>query len=110
MEQLWYNKLKEEGFQDIEDTKTGMLKEWDSIQYFRHSLTPLKYESTLHYYALAKEMLSFYDFKNELHKKIWEHHSDGLSERKIALKIRKYKKSMIHYIIANIAKTIKVTL
>jgi hypothetical protein len=106
MQQIWYDKLKEGGFQDIENNQTGLLKEWDK-SFFRHGFNIIQYASTLNYYERAREMLFSYEFKNIYHKRIWTFHCDGLSERKIALKVRKYKKSMVHYIIAHIAKTIK---
>jgi len=108
LEQLWYDKLKKEGFQDIENTKTDerLLKEWD-FNFFRNQFNLIQYESTLGYYDQAKEILVSESFKSEIHKKVWELHCEGLSERSIAVRVKEYKKSMIHYIIANIASKIK---
>ena len=104
-QKIWYAKLKKGGFKDIED-QNGFLKEWD-FNFFRNQFNSVEYEATLGYFAQAREILISYSFKNETHRKIWELHCEGLSERSIAFRIRKYKKSMIHYIIDHIAQQIK---
>jgi hypothetical protein len=108
LEQIWYSKLKAGGFEDIEQsTGDRLLKEWDS-NFFRNQFCKVKYEATLGYYNKAKQILLSYGFKNEIQKTIWELHCTGISERKIADQIGKYKKSMVHYIISNIAKQIGI--
>lgn len=105
LQKCWYAKLRDDGFEDIEDDH-GRPREWD-FNFFRNKFDPIKYQTTLIYYEWARFVLNNYRFKNELQKAIWELHSEGLSERKIALKIKKYKKSWIHVIIAGIANEIK---
>jgi hypothetical protein len=106
VENHWYTVLKNEGFQDIEDSKTGMLKEWD-FNFFRNQFNLIDYSTTVLYYEKAKQLLLFHPFKDDTHKTIWELHCDGLSERKIAQKVKKYKKSMVHYIISSLARTLR---
>lgn len=106
LEKIWYDKLKQEGFQDAEDRNTGLLKEWD-FNFFRNQFDPIQYSATLRYYEEARRLLLSYTFKDEGHKQVWELHCEGLSERTISSKISRYKKSMVHYIIAHIAKHIK---
>lgn len=106
LQKLWYNKIQQGGFKDIEDTKTGLLKEWN-FNFFRNQFSRVKYESTLEYYEKAKQILLSYGFKTDTQKRVWELHCEGFSERKIAVVVKTYKKSMIHYIIANIAREIK---
>jgi hypothetical protein len=108
LEKVWYDKLKGEGFEDIENTQTSdrMLKEWD-FNFFRNQFNQVQYESTLEYYERANRLLSSFGFKNEVHRRIWELHCEGQSERKIASQLTKCKKSMVHYIISNIAQQMK---
>ncbi len=109
LEQTWYDKLKSEGFVDIENTKDRdrRLREWD-FNFFRNKFVAVKYETTLAYYNQGRQILTTYSFKTEMHKRIWELHIEGRSERQIAVTLDgAYKKSMVHYIIAEIAKMIK---
>jgi hypothetical protein len=105
LQKHWYTKLRDEGFEDIEDDQ-GRPKEWD-FNFFRNRFDPIKYQATLQYYAWARFVLTTFKFRNELERMIWELHCEGLSERKIAIRIKKYKKSWIHVIIAGIAHEIK---
>jgi hypothetical protein len=91
LEKLWYDKLKSEGFEDIEHASSRNLKEWD-LNFFRNQFCTIKYETSMEYYEKAKDLLLTFEFKNELHKKIWELHCMGLTEREIADKIQIYKK------------------
>src|ERR1700679_3199952 len=103
VQKIWYDKLKKEGFEDIEDNTSGLLKEWD-FNFFRNGFCQVKYECNKMYYYKAKEILTTHDFKSPIHKKIWGLHCDGISERAIVTQLGKYKKSWVPYIIAEIAK------
>lgn len=83
----WYQKLKENGFTDIEDTRSAVerLKTWDS-SYFADKRRPLivrqaqeeyYYEAT-HLLATHKEEFTPVTFE------VWRLHADGLSCRTIA--------------------------
>lgn len=80
---LWYEKLKEEGFSDIENTTHDLtpLRVWHSLKWANTSDD--KREATLLYYTKAKELLETHPFENEIHRRIWELHCDGFSKRKI---------------------------
>lgn len=108
LEKIWYDKLKAEGFEDIENIhqEERRLKEWD-FNFFRNQFVAVKYETTIKYYEQGRQILNSYEFKTEIHKKIWELHCEGIAERKIAQAVKIYKKSMVHVIIAEIAKMIK---
>lgn len=108
LEKEWYGKLAESGFQDIEVSshENRFLKKW-SFNLSRKRWNLIHYETTLEYYKKAQDLLNSFKFKNRIHKKIWKLHASGLSERKIAHKIKIYKKSMVHYIIAQISREIK---
>lgn len=102
LQKEWYARLRADGFEDIENQE-GMLKEWD-FNFFRNKFDQIKYETTLLYYSRARGLLNTFQFKNELERAIWELHCEGLSERKIASKLRKFRKSWIHVIIAEIRR------
>lgn len=106
LEKIWYDRLKSTGFNDIEDTDVGLLKEWDT-NFFRNRFVQVKFDATTEYYSCAHHILLHHEFKNENHKRVWELHCQGYSERKIAQMIKVYKKSMVHYVIAMIAKVIR---
>jgi len=113
MEQEWYQKLKEDGFEDIEDTsrKDMPLKTWHSIKFKLKDSKTRMHKQT--YYEDAKELLLTYKFKNETHKTIWSLHCEGLSSRDIEVKLavlaelKRIKYRAIAYFINEIAKTIK---
>ena len=99
----WYAKLAAEGFQDIEDhTINGRpLKSWHSFKCMTKDTVEL--DGIKEYHHIAMQMLETHVFTSEDHKRIWEMHSNGISEREIAASLGCYKKSMVHLIIAEIA-------
>ncbi len=107
LEKKWYKKISKD-FQDIENTnnETRLLKEWDS-NFFRNNFNEIKYEATVQYYKNARRLLLTYPFENKTHEEIWRLHCEGITEREIAKRIRRYKKSMVHYLISNISRLIK---
>lgn len=111
LEKEWYRKLAKEGFDDAEDTSKDYrpLVAWHS---FRFSKTTVTQRDALDlYYHRAKELLSTYEFKCNIHRLIWELHSEGYSKRKIEKAISGHKDSLkrewIGHIIRLIAKEIK---
>ncbi len=107
----WYKKLKDAGFEDCENTahSHNPLKKWHSFKWAKVSKEKL--ELTEAYYQRARELLETYHFSESIHKTIWEFHSEGLSKRKIAEKIKHIdgapKREWIGMIIATIAGQIK---
>lgn len=97
----WDEKLKSEGFHDIEDRNTGLLKSWsgevvwDPGEYEtppektdgRYSTLVWK-ESQAEYYRLAGILVHEGIFKSELYKHIWELHAEGISDYQIADKLQ----------------------
>lgn len=117
----WYEKLKDEGFQDIENTQheERPLKKWH-FNFFRNGRksdrametnpaqrTLIEYRSTADFYQQASALLFTYRFENKTHKKIWELFCEGMTERHIAKKIKIYKKSTIHLVIKKISMSLK---
>lgn len=74
----WYQRLKNEGFLDIEKPSVDYaseLKRFNSTNNFK--------EAQIEYYEKAKEFLNNYNFPEESHRLLWELHSQGMTERKI---------------------------
>jgi len=117
LQTLWYEKLQQTGFEDIEN-RSENLKQWNN-NFFRNRFSPISYQQALLYYEKAMEFLLPQDIlcligirihfmiQNPVHKKIWELHSQGMTERKISAQIKVYKKSMVHYIISKIRVQMK---
>jgi len=106
LEQVWYKKLKQSGFEDIEDTSNHhrRLKSWHSFKYQNMDETNIQVIKL--YYERAIELLNSYRFLNWEHREIWKLHCDGFSERDIVIEFPKYKKSMVHYLIRKLRKQI----
>jgi hypothetical protein len=107
----WYDRLKEEGFQDIEDTSNPErpLKEWHSRK-FLSERSRARQEARENYNKMIDNFINSRSLDDICRlitkhgnsalepsdvKKILELHKDGLPERKIATKI-KVSKNCIH--------------
>lgn len=88
----WYAKLRKDGFEDIEDVNSPReyLKRWDG-SWFQSFYTPEQFQARRAYYERAEEVLQPFAFKFEKaqHRTIWELHAAGVSNRKIAKKLKK---------------------
>lgn len=111
LEVIWYQKLKEDGFKDIEDTSMEgrPLLCWHNFKF--KNIPNIKIESSKIYYEKAKTLLMNHIFENETEKTIWSLHSEGLSKRQIEKVIQNsekpYKREMIGKIINKIIKAMK---
>lgn len=92
LQKLWYNKLKDKGFVDIEDTSRPErpLKDWHGL-WFRKRVR--KYgmdnlQAKVEYYRKASHLLNEQVFKNKKHRAIWEMHCAGEGLRKIGTKFK----------------------
>lgn len=121
--QTWDKKLKESGFEDIECRKTGLLKQWSGKIFYGSTLITddnfldkinkinkkfgygsLTYkESEVEYFRLASQCLHDKEFKSEIHKNIWELHSDGFSYSEISTKLN-ITRRQVRYAIECMAK------
>lgn len=77
---LWYEKLKEEGFKDIE-SMDGKIKVWSSSVSRKNP--PDIWQAKAAYYRMATSFLHDYTFENAVEKTIWEYHAFGISIRDI---------------------------
>ena len=105
LEKLWYNKLREAHFDDIEDSRTPelFLKSWHSTLLLGYDPEQFKAKQT--YWECARALVHTYKFKNKLHKKIWVLYSEGTSIRDIMVHVN-MKRWKVHSIIATIAREI----
>lgn len=92
LQKIWYKKLKDSGFVDIEDTNSPkeFLKTWHS-SYFISRYTPEAFERKQMYYRLCSHFLWAYPFESNLEREIWRMHSDGIPLREIATQLRSKK-------------------
>ena len=106
LQQEWYDKLKAEGFEDIEQPD-GNLKSWHSF-YFALNHNEVTADSLKEYFHLATQFMHDNDFKSKLEQFIWAHHIDGRSVREIALLAKKNgfkaQKDKVRIIIQRIAQ------
>ena len=86
----WYGKLKESGFDDIEQDEDN-LKFWSCN--FNRAGTATARIIAESYYNQASNFLNDFEFENPAEKFIWEQHTKGLSHDTIAkdLKIQNIK-------------------
>ena len=85
----WYKKLKEGGFNDIEfglnNTPFIEQHEFDRISIIENAKNDRREE----YYSLASKYYWENMFKSELDKLIWYYHSEGVPAQKIVLNLKK---------------------
>jgi hypothetical protein len=110
----WYKKLKDTGFEDIEDTnsKREMLKTWSS-RFIKNHTPPTGSqvsaitedevaacmtlnEAKAEFYRLAEHFLNSHTFNSKLEKAIWALRSEGASYRTIAKTLSKNTKKIIN--------------
>lgn len=109
LQQFWYKKLEDEGFEDIEQTD-GKLKSWSSR--FAHSRIQELREEKEPYYYMCNQFLNEYKFDSRFEQIIWEYHSNALSSREIAkifdkAKVYKTNRQTVWLIIKRLEKAMK---
>lgn len=97
LQEIWYKKLKDSGFEDLEEPRVGnndksyhWLKQWHN-QYFQQRYTPSQFDAKQDYFILASRFLFEHKFENTLEKNIWKLHSEGEYIRETAKKLGTYK-------------------
>lgn len=81
--QLWYQKLKDEGFEDIEESF-----QYHSL-YFAQAFGKLQHRSSsrLDYHERAIAFLDLYEFESSQERDVWEMHTMGHSQRDIVKRL-----------------------
>lgn len=112
LQKVWYKKLKENGFEDIEDTSSPReyLKTWHS-SYFQVRYTPEIFDLKQEYYRRASQFLHDHTFVDIIQKKIWELHAEGQSVRAISLALEplgiQMNKDQVHKVVVGLVKQMK---
>ena len=83
----WYTKLKQSGFEDIE-TPAGNLKKYASSA-FEKCPDPMLLDIKRQYYQMAGRLLSEYRFDSPREQIIWEYHCKAISMRDIVYLLNK---------------------
>lgn len=110
----WYKKLKDSGFEDIEDTNSPreLLKSWHSTYFFR-KYTPEMFAQRQEYYEKAGRFLATHPFQYQIHKEIWQMHTEGLSIRTISASLKDsgtpMHKDAVHKVLKALIKAMKVS-
>jgi hypothetical protein len=112
LQKAWYKKLRDEGFDDIEQDEEN-LKVWHS-HFFANRLknrhTQSSWASKEEYFRVAGQFLHDHEFLDPLDKAVWELHANGLPVTKIVDELRsrrpkiKTKKKITPLLIRNIVK------
>lgn len=84
LQKIWYARLKQAGFNDIEDTNSPReyLKVWESTNWVKQ-YTPEAFQDRAEYYRLAGLFLHEHSFESHYEQTIWQLHSEGKSLRYI---------------------------
>lgn len=83
---IWYQKLKDEGYNDIESDEDH-LKTWSTK--FASKKSQADWQAKATYYSMASNFLNDYPFENDLERIIWEYHANAISVRDIAITLNK---------------------
>ncbi len=116
LQKIWYKKLKDEGFQDIEDSTHAQYNNM-SLKLINRTapnvdgLTEIQQEMIREYYTRCRHFLNDHQFESDLDKTIWEHYSEGVSVRKISDKLKTNgivkKKTAVHQVVKRLEAIMK---
>lgn len=103
--QEWNARLKGEGLGE-EPVRAREFTFRRIAEMTRHKISHMQIPNIRKYAQAADEVLHSFPFKNEVHRKIWELHCEGLSVRKIsqAVGVGELGKSTVNDIIVRIEK------
>lgn len=85
---IWYKKLEESGFVDIEQDEDN-LKSWSAKFATKKSQELWKAKES--YYHMATHFLNDYKFETPIEKIIWEYHAEAISVQDISRILRKLR-------------------
>lgn len=99
LQKTWNQKLKDSGFEDIENAQFETIKTPHS-RYFYSRYTPEEIEESLTYYNQCMDFYWRYSsFKSNREKEIWLLYSEGKSKRKIAELLRSRGMDICHNLV-----------
>lgn len=98
LKEIWYKKLADSGFEDLEADETRMKKYLQTI-FNRKAVTEQHggWQAKAAYYQMADRFLVEHTFDSELEKTIWEYHSNAMTMRLIAETLKKAKITSTSY-------------
>lgn len=109
---LWYKKLKEDGFDDIETFRghTSKLRSWHSVYFhLRHDAEDFGFQEE--YYRRASIFLEDYAFASHLEEEIWRYHQGGFSVRDTAKDLQamgfKINKDQVNEVVQDLQKIMR---
>lgn len=84
LKKIWYDKLKDSGFVDIETNHPKeYLKAWHA-HYFQCRYTEVEFSLKQEYFRKASIFFWDYDFESHTEQEIWRLHAEGFSLRDIS--------------------------
>lgn len=99
LQDSWYGKLAEQGFEDIEHTNipSSACKRWSFKIASKYN------PETEAYFRKACEFLNYYNFEKILDREIWILHAEGFSLRQITKKLNS-KVYICHRVVSKLKK------
>lgn len=103
----WYAKIQNLGFEDIEQDEQH-LKVWQS-HFFKSNYSPATFQAKESYYQSAGRFLNDHTFERPMEHLVWSLHATGISNRQIAVQLKKQghktNRNMIDRIVKRLSKT-----
>lgn len=84
LQKLWYKKLEDTGFFDIEAKETTFRSHRYGRGKRHGQYSNTWQDSKRYYYDLATSFLNEHEFESPLERVIWEYHANSISTRNIA--------------------------
>lgn len=107
LKELWYRKLKESGFKDIERSNGRLKAKAEDLCLLKRYYNEETFKEKQNYYFQASQFYWDYKFESKLQKEIWRLHSEGFSLRQISRRIRTSQNKMSKDKIKNILGPLK---
>lgn len=106
LQKKWDKRLKDSGFDDIEQRNDGNLKTWSYK--FQRYWSAEAFSAKEDYFRMASHFLYDHTFDSTTEKRIWAMHTEATSYRAIAIAMRRYRvkvnKDSVNVIIKRLSK------
>lgn len=86
LQKIWYQKLKDEGFKDIEDPEGP--RDGGRGAPRVDNLDEIQMQAIREYYTMARHFLVEFKFKNLIDRLVWEDYSEGVPVRTISVNLK----------------------
>lgn len=81
LQQQWYKKLKDKGFNDIESNEINLKR---NSSYFKEEYSIDNFKAKERYYQLAGQLTYSHPWKNIRDKQVWAYHAEGKTDKEVA--------------------------